>query len=257
MSMVKSTSALKNLNELAFSAIASPWFSILCTTMLNLSPTLLKHWDMLSSNPAHRSAVLRLLVVNVDESGEQRDLLFDHIAILEETTPRCPPERCGVGVYDSKMTKEEKTPGALPEEVAEGKSSTEVVPAEQKETKEPVAAKVEATPDPPAEPDKDSVISELKERLAKREEQLTELRKPLVDVLTQRGYQAQELNPLSISTLQKMVSQSVSSTTEGLPGTVPAPAPEPVLTLAEAREKEQKRHTEALEKRQKERWKDM
>jgi hypothetical protein len=126
---------------------------------------------------------------------------------------------------------------------------------EQKETKVEAPPKEKAEPAP--EPDKDSIISELKAKLAKREEQITAIRKPLTDELAARGYQAQELNPLSVSTLQKMVEQSRAASTEGLPGTVPAPVAETPKTLAEAREIEHKRFQTDLKKRQDERWKDM
>ena len=103
---------------------------------------------------------------------------------------------------------------------------------------------------------KDQEISDLKAQLEKAKAQLKDIRTPLTDELVKRGYQLQELNPLSISTLQKMVDQSRAASTEGLPGTVPAPSSEPMKTLAEQREAEHKRFTESLKKRQDERFKD-
>ena len=190
--------------------------------------------------------------VNVGEDREQRDLLFDHIAILSNQDPRCPIERCGVGVYDSKMSDEEQPSD---EPVAESK----VVQTEQKETKE--EAKPVSKPEPePSEPDalqvKEAEISKLQAELEKAKAQLKDVRTPLTDELVKRGYQLQELNPLSISTLQKMVDQSRAASTEGLPGTVPAPSSEPMKSLAEQRDAEQKRFETELKKRQDERFKD-
>ena len=190
--------------------------------------------------------------VNVGEDREQRDLLFDHIAILANQDPRCPIERCGVGVYDSKMSDEEKPSD-------EPTSSPEPVQPEQKETKEPPAPEV--TPEPePVVPDavqaKDQEIQKLTAQLEKAKEQIKAVRQPLVDELTGRGYQLQELNPLSMTTLQKMVSESRAAATEGLPGTVPAPTATTPKSLAEQREAEQKRFETELKKRQDERFKD-
>jgi hypothetical protein len=201
---------------------------------------------------------------NVDETGEQRDLLFDHIAILTDQEPRCPIERCGVGVYDSKMTDDEKIPvdpkgtGNLTAEdhKAALAASTEPVPTVHEETKEPPLPKEPVAPTPPDDTTKDQLISDLQAQLAKRDAQITKIREPLVSELQQRGYQAQELNPLSIDTLQKMVSQSRAAATEGLPGTVPAPSSEAPKSLPELREAEQQRFEESLKKRQKERFGD-
>ena len=155
------------------------------------------------------------------------------------------------------MTEEEVKP-EQPKELKEKPTppSPEPVPAEQGETKAEPPPKVEPAIEPPPTVDKDKLIKDLEEKLAKRDAQIAAARKPLVDELTQRGYQAQELNPLSQETLSKMVQQSRAASTEGLPGTVPAPAAEPVLTPAQAREKEQKRFEESLKKRTEERFKD-
>lgn len=194
--------------------------------------------------------------VNVGEDREQRDLLFDHIAILANQDPRCPIERCGVGVYDSKMTEEEKKPEVTAPEPEQPTTSPEVVQTVQEETKEPPPSKVEVTPEPDPVPDKDSIISELKAKLAKREEQLNAIRQPLVDELVSRGYQLQELNTVKLETLQKMAAESRAATTEGLPGTVPAPSATTPKALHEQRADEQKRFEESLKKRQEERFKD-
>ena len=193
--------------------------------------------------------------VNVGEDREQRDLLFDHIAILANEEPRCPIERCGVGVYDSKMSDEEKFTDSSDTPVTESKP----VQSEQKETKE--APKPVDKPEPePSVPDalqvKEAEISQLQAELEKAKAQLKDVRTPLTDELVKRGYQLQELNPLSISTLQKMVDQSRAASTEGLPGTVPAPSATTPKTLAEQREAEQQRFNESLKKRQDERFKD-
>jgi hypothetical protein len=197
--------------------------------------------------------------INVDEDGEQHDLLFDHIAILttDKYTPRCPPERCGVGVYDGKMTEEKIVP-EQPKELAEkpAPASPEPVPTEQGGTKAEPPPKLEPVIEAPPPVDKDKLIKELEDKLAKRDAQIAAIRKPLIDELAQRGYQAQELNPLPVTTLEKMVKESRAASTEGLPGTVPAPSPEAPLTPAEAREKEQKRHEESLKRQSAERFKD-
>ena len=194
--------------------------------------------------------------VNVGEDREQRDLLFDHIAILANQDPRCPIERCGVGVYDSKMTEEPKKEEVTAPEPEQPTTSPEVVQTVQEETKEPPPSKVEVTPEPDPVPDKDSIISELKAKLAKREEQLNAIRQPLVDELVSRGYQLQELNTVKLETLQKMAAESRAATTEGLPGTVPAPSATTPKALHEQRADEQKRFEESLKKRQEERFKD-
>jgi hypothetical protein len=151
------------------------------------------------------------------------------------------------------MSDEEKEPERITEPP---KTDTKVVQPEQDETKEPPTPVVEPEPEPAPADDKDSIISELKAKLAKREEQITELRKPLVDELTQRGYQAKELNPLSMATLQKMVTQSRAATTEGLPGTVPAPGASTPKTLHEQRDAAHNKFMESLKKKQDERFKD-
>jgi len=189
---------------------------------------------------------------NVDASGEQRDLLFDHIAILTEQDPRCPIERCGVGVYDSKMSEPDDSPDP-------SASGSEAVPVEPGETKEPPAPKKPLEPEPgptDAVQAKDDEIAALKAELDKTKTQVKAIRDPLVAELTQRGYQAQELNPLSITTLQKMVTESRSATTERLPGTVPAPSSaDTPKTLAEQRDAEQDRFEKALKKQADDRFK--
>lgn len=193
----------------------------------------------------------------------QQGILYDHVAILEETSPRCPITRCGVGVYDS-MQEEEK-PKELPAQPVEP-VQTEVQPVLPEESKAVTPQEPAPTPAPePATPEpeinamqaKDEEITALKAQLAKRDAQIKEIREPLVIELTQKGYQLQELNPLSIATLQKMVVQSRAATTEGLPGQVPAPSSPKVKTMWEAREAESKRFRKSLKEKQDARWKDM
>lgn len=193
------------------------------------------------------------------EDREQHNLLFDHVAILKDTEPRCPIERCGVGVYDSKMTEEKKEEVVKAPEPEQPTTSPEVVQTVQEETKEPPPPEVKVEPEPVV-PDavqtKDQEISDLKAQLDKAKAQIQAIRQPLVDTLVSRGYQLQELNTVKLETLQKMVAESRAATTEGLPGTVPAPGASPMQTLTEKRAAEQKRFEEALKKRQDERFKD-
>jgi hypothetical protein len=188
------------------------------------------------------------------EDREQRDLLFDHIAILSQDAPRCPIEQCGVGVYDSNMTDQERDDQGrfVKKDEAPGPAVTAVpepVPAVQPENKEATAAPVEAAPEQPAPDTKDQEIAALKAQLEEEQAKVNAVREPLVAELVQRGYTAQELNPLSLTTLQKMLASARRAATEGLPGTVPAPSTDAPPTLAEARAKEQQRFQDALKKR--------
>ncbi|MFX1476370.1 MAG: hypothetical protein ACFFCO_12990 [Promethearchaeota archaeon] len=182
------------------------------------------------------------------EDDEQEDLLFDHIAILEESIPRCPVERCGVGVYDGKMT-EKETEVEAPEPPAE--AVQEPVPTvPEKESKEPEAKEpVQQPPELPAEDLKDQELEKLKA-------QVKEIRDPLVDELVAKGYERQKLNPLDVPTLQLMVTHARASVTQSLPGTVPQPAPEKPKSLDERVDDVYKEAKERSVKAGKERWKD-
>jgi hypothetical protein len=190
------------------------------------------------------------------EDDEQEHIRIDSVAILLKQDPRCPIERCGVGVYDSKMLKDKEETDEKPSTTPT--DSPDVVPEDQRGTKEPPAPKTTPEPEPDV-PDavqaKDHEIQKLQAELDKAKAQVSALREPLVSELTQRGYQLQELNPLSIITLQKMVDQSRTAATEGLPGTVPAPSADTPKTLAEQRAAEQERFEKALKKQQDERFK--
>jgi hypothetical protein len=221
-----------------------------------LPPWLLEHIRQRETLPV---SIYKFISPNPPVDREQRNVLFDHLMILTQDDPRCPIERCGVGVYDSKMTEKDQDPTRDAKgrfTPAEAAPSDGVSESGQPTDKEATAAPVEAAPEPPPTPEKDQEITDLKTRLEKAEAKVAAVRQPLIEELTQRGYQAQELNPLAIETLTKMVQQARSASTEGLPGTVPAPPPEPPKTLAEAREAEQQRFEKALAKRNKERFGD-
>jgi hypothetical protein len=184
------------------------------------------------------------------EGSQQRHIMFDHLAILKDANPRCPIERCGVGVYDAEM------PESKPDEPKEPKE-----PTKEAGKLKPAEPPTVTTPPPSPEPTKDvqsqKQIEDLKTQLAKREAQIAEIRQPLVDFLAQRGYTAQELNPLSLPTLQRMARDATRVTTEALPGQVPAPGAAAPKTLAELRAAEQERFEKSLEEKNRQRFSKM
>lgn len=181
------------------------------------------------------------------EGNQQKHILLDNLMILKDAAPRCPIERCGVGVYDATM------PEAKPKDPKD--------PPKDEEQPKTTTAVEKTTPPPKPGADSDALshaqsqVTTLTAQLAQREAQIAEVRQPLVDFLSQRGYTAHELNPLSITTLQRMAKDATQVLTQALPGQVPAPSPlkEP-LTLDEAREKEATRHQTAIAKKQADKW---
>jgi hypothetical protein len=184
------------------------------------------------------------------DGHQQRNILFDNLMILKDASPRCPIERCGVGVYDAEMP-ESKDPDSEPKHPKE--------PAKDAgKLKAPESSPLTTTP-PPPEPIQNALpqearIKELEAQLAKREAQITEVRQPLVDFLALRGYTAPELSALSLPTLQRMARDATRVTTEALPGQTPAPSATTPKTLAEARDAEHERFMAALAKKQAERF---
>lgn len=206
--------------------------------------------------------------------GFQEDILFDHVAILSQSTPRCPLPRCGVGVYDSTQEgspmseKDEPTEvqgspktgvsigrphvgPAVPEPVLSAPAKA-VKPADtQPPTTPPLSA--EATPHALPVEEVQTLRTQLKETQA----QIDAIRRPLVDELAQRGIPVKDLNAVPLDTLEKIRDLARQATTQGLPGAVPKPVPERPKSLAERRaEATAKLRAEAAEA-DKKRWQGM
>lgn len=181
------------------------------------------------------------------EEGQQRDILFDHVAILQESTPRCPPERCGVGVADAlteKPKEEEKPEEPVEKPATKTKRSITLpeggTPVPQPVPGEPGGKLSKAAPSTEAEqtvetPPTDTEVAELRERLKEAQAQVTAVRAPLVQQLESRGYTPEELQFIKTETLTKMVRSARQADTQALPATAPQPPPKPPKTLAEAR----------------------
>jgi hypothetical protein len=202
--------------------------------------------------------------------GYQENILFDHVAILSTSTPRCPLPRCGVGVYDS-----QEGPSTMSEKVSEKPKSESTpeglvigrahvgpavsepvspIPPKGEKPTEPKASltpllSAEATPHALPVEEAQTLRTQLKETQA----QLDAIRRPLVEELSQRGIPVKDLNAVPLDTLEKIRDLARQATTQGLPGAVPRPVPERPKSLAERREeataKMRKEAAEAQEKR--------
>lgn len=190
------------------------------------------------------------------QQGEQQNLLFDHIAILQDSTPRCPPTQCGVGVYDAMNEEEEQKKKKQPEPLLEEVEGTvsEPVPEEQPEnqktTEETVL--VEAR-EPDAVPETETLktqISELQKELDTKEAELASEREPLIGLLLQRGISRDAAEAMSLQDLRTTASALREQQTQGLPGTVPAPKSAP-KTYEEAKDESYQKFHEALDKKTK------
>lgn len=172
------------------------------------------------------------------QDGIQRDILFNRFAVMEEGTPRCPPDRCGVGVADA-MTEKPKDEKPKPEE-KEGTPVPTPVPEEQagklSETAPLPEGEVQTEQDPVQE------MAELRERLKeaetaseKAQAALKQERIPLEGLLVQRGVSPEDAQAMSLAGLRTVATALQRSTTEGLPLASPAPAPKPPQTPEEAK----------------------
>lgn len=171
------------------------------------------------------------------EDDQQAHILFDHVAILEESTPRCDVPRCGVGVYDANMTEQESKPAEKP--LSSPLSSEKEGKPKPAASQEPVAAEAAA------EPPKDAVSMEDKEDIEAIKTQLKDAQKAVIELedrkhrirtqLVEHGLNEVELRGLSLDSLEKVLSAMRKGTTQALPGAVPT-AHEPPKSLAEQRE---------------------
>jgi len=199
------------------------------------------------------------------QDGIQRDILFNRFAVMEEGTPRCPPDRCGVGVADA-MTPEKdevemkgsdpKIKPGLTVTKPEGTGVPDPVPPEQSgklsETESTVEGEVQTGQDPA------QTVKELTERLKEAEAEsekarsaLKQERLPLEGLLAQRGVSAEAIAAMNMKDLRTMVAAVQRSTTEGLPLASPAPAPKPAQTPEEAHADRWGKFQKDLDKRSK------
>ena len=203
--------------------------------------------------------------VNVD-AGQQRDIMFDHIAILQQSEPRCPIERCGIGVYDAmtqEPVKEEPKPSEPEPKIGRPKVGRAPVMPEAMLSAAPTAEKAAAPPEAPTPPAGAKVephavpleeVQTLQKQLQAAQAELTKIRQPAVDELTVQGYEPKELATLGTDTLQRMVLEARAARTQGLPGAVPKPPPPPPKTRAEQREDVYQKHLKESTEAQKKRW---
>jgi hypothetical protein len=193
--------------------------------------------------------------------GQQRDILFDHVAVLEEGTPRCPPERCGVGVADA-MTPEDKPKPDKPEPGPETPVSQPVSPEVRGKP-----STTEATTKPEEQPGTEEqapaeTVADLQARLKaaeaaaeKASAALKQERIPLEGELVKAGVSPEAVTAMSLADLRTVVAATRRSTTQGLPGATPAPAPEKPKTPAEAKAEREAKFHKALEDKSKEEFK--
>jgi len=205
--------------------------------------------------------------------GYQEDILFDHVAILSTSTPRCPLPRCGVGVYDSQegpsmseKAAEKPKPDPTPEGLVIGRAHVSPAVPEPVSPRPPKGEKPtdeKASPTPPlsAEATPHAVpveeVQTLRTQLKETQAQIDAIRRPYVDELDARGIPVKDLNAVPLDTIIKIVTLARQATTQGMPGAVPKPVPERPKTLAEKREEGiGKIRAEAAEA-QKKRWQGM
>jgi hypothetical protein len=159
---------------------------------------------------------------------KQQNLLFNHLMILDELNPRCPPDQCGIGVYDAMSEEEEKTKD---DEKPVSEPVSEKQPENQKEENAQDPSKEPAPEDsaPDALQEIEALKAEktaLEAQLHAKEAELKAERDPLIGFLLQRGISRDAAEAMSLKDLQTTASALRGKDTQGLPGSVPAPTVE-------------------------------
>lgn len=195
------------------------------------------------------------------QDGQQRDILFNRFAIMREGTPRCPPDRCGVGVADAMTkpkTEEKPKPDEKPE--PEGTPVPKPVPEEQRGKLKETDPKDK--PQDQVEQDPAETVAELRARLqeaeatvAKAEAEMKAARLPHEGLLAQHGITPDAISKMSLADLKVVAASLQRSATEGLPGATPAPAPAAPKTEAEAKAERESKFHKDLEDKSKEEFK--